>query len=106
MNPGNMMTNPITQSTPLGNIQEGQEAVVIDDNNEEGENDKLDEDDEFHIPKRNKTSEAWEDFNEFEENGNYYAICRYCNKKLSRVNQSKQLACGGTETHVHLEKQV
>ncbi|XP_071902795.1 zinc finger BED domain-containing protein RICESLEEPER 2-like [Coffea arabica] len=89
MNPGNMMTNPITQSTPLGNIQEGQEAVVIDDNNEEGENDKLDEDGEFHIPKRNKTSEAWEDFNEFEENGNYYAICRYCNKKLSR-GKSKQ----------------
>ena len=41
-------------------------------------------DDESRIPKITKTSDAWDDYKEFHENGHYYAICLHWNKKLSR----------------------
>lgn len=40
--------------------------------------------DELRIPKRSKICEVWDDFEEFEENGSYFAICQHCKKKLLR----------------------
>lgn len=54
--------------------------------------------DELRIPKRSKICEVWDDFEEFEKNGSYFAICQHCKKKEER--QSKQVACGGTRADV------
>lgn len=92
-NPGNKGTNQTVQTTPSGNVNEhvtvstDQEHAQGDENQQN--EDEFDEEDEFHIPKRSKTSEAWDDFDEFEENGKYFAICNHCRKKLSR-GKSKQ----------------
>lgn len=41
-------------------------------------------DGQFHMLERNKTSEAWEDFDEFQEGEIYYSICKHCQKKISQ----------------------
>lgn len=41
------------------------------------------------MAKKKKTSGAWDDFEEFEDKGIYYAICKHCGKKLNR-GKSKQ----------------
>ncbi|XP_071916286.1 zinc finger BED domain-containing protein RICESLEEPER 2-like [Coffea arabica] len=65
--------------------QEGgqtQQEGTEDTNRQQG--DEAEDDGKFRVPKRNKTSEAWEDFDDLEENGIYYAICKHCSKKLNR----------------------
>ena len=90
-NTGNEVITPRNESGTM-NTNTGQ-ATTGDENAQEGA--ASEGDGQFYLPKRNKISEAWEDFNEFQERAIYYAICKHCRKKYLRAKQSKQLVCGG-----------
>ena len=95
-------TTPFTLDTPVfisnDTTTAGVQVFALEEQEEEEEptgqiggdtREMTEAEDEFQIPKRNKTSEAWDDFDEVEENGLNYAICKHCKKKLSR-GKSKQ----------------
>ncbi|XP_027168887.1 zinc finger BED domain-containing protein RICESLEEPER 2-like [Coffea eugenioides] len=95
-------TTPFTLDTPVfisnDTTTAGVQVFALEEQEEEEEptgqiggdtREVTEAEDEFQIPKRNKTSEAWDDFDEVEENGLNYAICKHCKKKLSR-GKSKQ----------------
>ncbi|XP_027178012.1 zinc finger BED domain-containing protein RICESLEEPER 2-like [Coffea eugenioides] len=70
-NPEIHVTDQGTEKTPVEN--EGTQVNAMEKNVKEEEQNKGD--DEFHIPKRSKTSQVWDDFEEIEENGTFYATC-------------------------------
>ncbi|XP_027083792.2 zinc finger BED domain-containing protein RICESLEEPER 2-like [Coffea arabica] len=95
-------TTPFTLDTPVfisnDTTTAGVQVFALEEQEQEEEptgqiggdtREMTEAEDEFQIPKRNKTSEAWDDFDEVEENGLNYAICKHCKKKLSR-GKSKQ----------------
>ena len=82
----------VKSSTPV------QEAVEVT-NNQQTQAETVGGE-EFWITKRSKTSKAWDDYKEFDENGIYNAIRKYHEAKVN-----KQQACGGIGPHVWLEKQ-
>ncbi|XP_027178131.1 zinc finger BED domain-containing protein RICESLEEPER 1-like [Coffea eugenioides] len=102
------VTDQGTEKTPVEN--EGTQVNAMEKNVTEGEQDKGD--DEFHIPKRSKTSQVWDDFEEIEENGTFYATCVHCRKKLSR-GKSKQtssmlrhrISCSARKVHLRMVAQ-
>ena len=102
------MADQGTEKTPVEN--EGIQVNAMEKNVTEGEQDKGD--DEFHIPKRSKTSQVWDDFEEIEENGTFYATCVHCRKKLSR-GKSKQtssmlrhrISCSARKVHLRMVAQ-
>ncbi|XP_071916092.1 zinc finger BED domain-containing protein RICESLEEPER 4-like [Coffea arabica] len=107
-NPKIHVTDQGTEKTPVEN--EGTQVNAMEKNVTEGEQDKGD--DEFHIPKRSKTSQVWDDFEEIEENGTFYATCVHCRKKLSR-GKSKQtssmlrhrISCSARKVHLRMVAQ-